>query len=133
RRIAGSHPPMFQSPTPPKRSPSMSLSKPFLFAAAAGLTLFLAAAATQQEAPKSPVAKITGKTLIAANELKWEPLPGLAGSEEAKVVGDPAKEAHRAFFRFPVGMKSPQHSHTYGDRGVIVSGTLGLAVEGAPV
>ena len=106
---------------------------PLLLAAAAGLSLFLAAAAAQQEAPKSSVAKITGKTLIAASELKLEPLPGLAGCEEAKVVGDPAKEAHRAFFKFPVGMKSPPHSHSFGDRGVIVSGTLGLAVEGAPM
>lgn len=106
---------------------------PLLLAAAAGLTLFLAAAAAQQEAPKPPMARITGKTLIAVNELKWEPLPGFEGCEEAKIVGDPTKEAHRVFYKFPVGMKSPPHSHSYGDRGVIVSGALGLAVEGAPM
>jgi quercetin dioxygenase-like cupin family protein len=107
--------------------------KPLLLAAAAGLTLFLAAATAQQEAPKSPVAKITGKTLIAANELKWEPLPGLDGCEYAKLVGDISKEAHRAFFKYPAGLKSPPHTHSFGDRGVIVSGTLGLAIEGAPM
>jgi quercetin dioxygenase-like cupin family protein len=106
--------------------------KPLLLAAAAGLTLFLAGAAAQQEGPKPPVGRITGKTLISVDELKWTPLPGLEGCEQAKLVGDPAKEAHRVFFKFPAGMKSPPHSHSAGDRGVIISGTLGLAIEGAP-
>lgn len=84
-----------------------------------------------QPAKDSPLA-IRGKSLIAANELKWTPLPGIEGAQQALIVGDPAKEAHRAFFKYPVGLKSPPHSHSFGDRGVIVSGTLGLALEGAP-
>ena len=87
----------------------------------------------QAEPAKAQVQKITGKTLIAAEELKWAPVPGIEGAQQAAVFGDPAKEAHRVFYKFPVGLKAGLHTHTYGDRGVIVSGTLGLAVEGAPM
>jgi quercetin dioxygenase-like cupin family protein len=80
---------------------------------------------------KAQPTKITGKTLIAADELKWEPLAGIEGAMQSPVFGDPTKEAHRVFYKFPVGMKAPLHTHTNGDRGVIISGTLALAVEGA--
>lgn len=86
----------------------------------------------QAQTNKASAQKITGKTLIAASELKWVPLPGIEGAQQALLVGDPAKEAHRAFFKYPVGLKSPEHTHSHGDRGVIVSGVLSLAVEGAP-
>jgi quercetin dioxygenase-like cupin family protein len=88
--------------------------------------------AAQTETVKPQAQKITGKTLIAADELKWMPVPGIEGAQQAPVFGDPAKEAHRVFYKFPVGLKAPLHTHTSGDRGVIVSGTLSLAVEGAP-
>ena len=88
--------------------------------------------AAQAAQAKPDTAKITGKTLIGADELKWAPLPGIDGAMQAAVWGDPTKEAHRVFFKFPVGLKSPAHTHTFGDRGVILSGTLSLAVEGAP-
>lgn len=100
-----------------------------LSSAAAALAV-LAAFAPQKAESKS-VAPIAGKTLLAAGELKWVPLPGIAGAEQVALVGDPAQESHRAFFRYPVGLKSPPHTHTWGDRGVIVSGTLSLAVDGA--
>jgi len=99
---------------------------------ACGLALVPLFAAAQTEAPKTQVAKITGKTLLAANELKWVPLPGIEGAQQAMVVGDTAKEAHRAFFKFPVGLKAPLHTHSAGDRGVILSGALSIAVDGAP-
>lgn len=84
------------------------------------------------QSAKVEAQKITGKTLISADELKWVPLPGIEGAQQALLWGDPAKEAHRAFFKYPVGLKSPLHTHSHGDRGVILSGTLSLAVEGAP-
>lgn len=100
---------------------------------AAGIAVVsLLASAQDKPMTASPLA-IKGKTLTAASELKWIPLPGLDGAMQALVVGDPSKEAHRVFYKFPVGLKSPAHTHTSGDRGVTVSGTLGLAVEGAPV
>lgn len=89
-------------------------------------------APAQHENPRPSAARITGKTLIAAEELKWTALPGIPGAEQAHLVGDVGREAHRAFFRYPVGLASPLHSHSHGDRGVIVSGMLSLAVEGAP-
>ena len=85
-----------------------------------------------QQLENKAAAKIMGKQLVAAGELKWVPLPAIPGAEQAALVGDPAKEAHRAFFKYPVGLKSPLHTHSHGDRGVIVSGTLSLAVDGAP-
>lgn len=102
------------------------------FVAAGGLALAMLAAFAQNETQRTQIAKITGKTLIAAGDLKWVPLPGIPGAEQVALVGDPQKEAHRAFFRYPVGLKAPLHTHTFGDRGVIVSGVLSLAVEGAP-
>lgn len=104
----------------------------------AGVVATLALAAVplfargEEKESKIPAVKIAGKTLVAASELKWIPLPGLEGAQQALVAGDPTKEAHRVFYKFPVGLKSPLHNHTFGDRGVIVSGTLGLAVDGAP-
>ena len=91
----------------------------------------LLVAARAQTSGTQP-AKITGKTLLAVDELKWAPMTGLPGAMQAQLWGDPTKEAHRIFYKWPVGTKAPLHTHTYGDRGVIVSGTLSLAVEGAP-
>ena len=86
-----------------------------------------------QSASSAKPAKITGMTLTTADELKWAPIPGIDGAMQAPVFGDPAKEAHRAFYKYPVGLKAPLHTHTSGDRGVIISGALGLAVDGAPM
>jgi quercetin dioxygenase-like cupin family protein len=101
-------------------------------AALVSIPLFANAQEKDMKDAKVNPLKVSGKTLIAATELKWVPLPGLDGAQQALVAGDPTKEAHRVFYKFPVGLKSPMHNHSYGDRGVIVSGTLGLAVEGAP-
>ena len=104
----------------------------FLLAAASILAVTVLVSAQDAKPASAPMPKITGKSLITVEELKWAPLPGITGAEFAKLVGDPTKEAHRAFFKYPVGLKSPMHSHSFGDRGVVVSGTLSLAVEGAP-
>jgi quercetin dioxygenase-like cupin family protein len=101
---------------------------------AAGLVLGLVPllVSAQTDAKDASSARISGKTLIAASEMKWVPMSGIAGAEQVPLWGDPAKGAHRALYRYPVGLKSPLHTHTFGDRGMIVSGTLSLAVEGAP-
>ena len=103
-----------------------------LTALAVLVSIPLFANAQDKDAKANPT-KISGKTLIAVSELKWIPLPGLEGAQQALVVGDPTKEAHRVFYKFPVGLKSPLHNHSCGDRGVIVSGTLGFTIEGAPM
>ena len=89
------------------------------------LVPLLVAARAEQE-------KIAGRKLVAASEMKWVPLPGIEGAEQVLLFGDPAKGAHRALFKYPAGLKAPLHTHTHGDRGLIVSGTLSLAVEGEP-
>src|ERR1700741_340592 len=86
--------------------------------------------AAQKEEPKPQ--KITGATLMPAADMKWVPMPGLEGAMQVPLWGDPTKEAHRILYKWPAGTKAPVHTHTHGDRGVIVSGTLSLAVEGAP-
>jgi len=95
----------------------------------AAVPLLLAATSQNKE---TPPAKITGVTLMPADGLKWVPMPGLDGAQEALLFGDPTKEAHRIFYKWAPGTKAPLHTHSFGDRGVIVSGTLSLAVEGAP-
>lgn len=101
---------------------------------AAGLVLGLVPllVSAQSDAKSAPPARISGKTLLAASEMKWAPIPGIPGAEQVALWGDSAKDAHRALFRYPVGLKAPLHTHTHGDRGMIVSGTLSLAIEGAP-
>ncbi|HUR29439.1 MAG TPA: cupin domain-containing protein [Planctomycetota bacterium] len=100
-----------------------------------GLVPFMVAAqkegSAQKEQPK-PM-KITGTTLMPAADLKWVPMPGLEGATQCALWGDSTKEAHRIFYKWPAGTKAPLHTHTAGDRGVVVSGTLGLAVDGAAV
>ena len=78
-----------------------------------------------------PAGKITGKTLMPVEELKWVPMPGLEGAQQAVLWGDPTKGPHRIFYKWAAGTKAPTHTHTSGDRGVVVSGVLSLAVEGA--
>src|SRR5262245_40539373 len=96
--------------------------------AVAGVPLLVAAQVTSNQAP----AKIAGVTLMPADTLKWAPMPGLEGAQQAPLFGDPTKEAHRIFYKWPAGLKAPLHTHSFGDRGVVVSGTLSLAVEGQP-
>lgn len=74
---------------------------------------------------------VKGLALIPTNELHWTPLPGIPGAEQVMLCGDTAKGPHRAFFKYPVGLSAPLHSHSYGDRAVIVSGWLSLGVPGA--
>jgi len=81
---------------------------------------------------KSPSAKIAGTTLWPASDIKWSPMAGIEGAQQAPLWGDPTKEAHGILYKWPAGTKVPLHTHTFGDRGVVVSGTMTLAVDGAP-
>ena len=53
-----------------------------------GLCLVPLFAVAQTESPKGQLPKISGKTLIAASELKWVPLPGIEGAQQALLVGE---------------------------------------------
>jgi quercetin dioxygenase-like cupin family protein len=80
---------------------------------------------------ETPKAKIMGSTLLAAADLKWVPMPGLEGAMQAPLWGDPTKEAHGIFYKWPAGTKVGMHTHTHGDRGVVISGNMSFVVEGA--
>ncbi|MCE9595463.1 MAG: cupin domain-containing protein [Planctomycetes bacterium] len=97
--------------------------------AAAAVLPFLWSAQAPVAKPQTP--KIVGATLMPVAELKWAPMPGLAGAEQSPLWGDSTKEGHGIFYRWPAGTKAPLHTHTFGDRGIVVSGTLVLAVDGA--
>ena len=99
--------------------------KPFWISSVCAVALVPLLAAARHDAPK-----VEGRKLLAASEMKWTALPGIDGAEQVALWGDPAKGAHRALYRFPVGLKAPLHTHTHGDRGLIVSGQLSLQLEG---
>lgn len=103
-----------------------------LIATGCALALVPLLMAAQAAPAKTPSQKITGTTLMPVGDLKWVPMPGLEGAQQAQLWGDPTKEAHRIFYKWAAGTKAPVHTHTSGDRGVVISGTLSLAVEGAP-
>jgi len=119
-------------------------SKLLLFATCAGLGLVPLVAALQtpppvqtpppgQNPPPLPLplpGKITDKKVLSFDELKWTSMPEIEGAQQAVVWGDPAKGAHRVLYQWPAGTKLEEHSHTFGDRGVIVGGTLTITVEG---
>lgn len=102
-----------------------------LVASGAALALVPLLISAQVDSAKAASQKITGKVLMAAEELKWVPMEGVEGAQQAVLWGDPKKEAHRILYKWPVGAKAPVHTHTAGDRGVVVSGVLSLAVDGA--
>jgi len=97
--------------------------------AVAVLPWLIAAQGDTATKPQDPT-KITGKTLIAAADMRWTPMPGLDGAMQVVLVGDPAKSAHRILYKWPAGTKAPLHTHSFGDRGVIISGSLSLAIDG---
>jgi len=102
-----------------------------LFTAGVALGLVPLMLSAQSEPAKTQATKISGKTLLAAADMKWVPMPGLEGAQQCALWGDPTKEAHRILYKWAKGTKAPMHTHTSGDRGVVVSGTLSLAVDGA--
>lgn len=93
--------------------------------AAAGLAMPMLVAAEGKIPPGT-------KVLWSAGEVKWETMPGLAGATQARLWGDPTKGEHGILYKWKAGTDVPVHTHTNGEHGVIVAGTLTLAVEGAP-
>jgi quercetin dioxygenase-like cupin family protein len=117
---------------------SMKIESRLLFLAAGALMVFVPLLTALQNPPpvQSPLpipipGKITDKKLIPFEELKWAPMPEIDGAQEAVLWGEPAKGAHRILYMWPAGAKLAEHSHTHGDRGLVVTGTLTISIEGA--
>lgn len=70
------------------------------------------------------------KDLRPASDIRWEPMPGLDGAQQSPLWGDPTKGPHGILYKWKAGLAAPLHTHTNGDRAVIVSGTLTVAVFG---
>lgn len=69
-------------------------------------------------------------TLVAAEELKWVPVPDTPAFV-AVVKGDPKKPGPLVqFMKLPGGFSAPLHSHTADHHVAVVSGTVTLAPEG---
>lgn len=98
---------------------------------AAAVALAAAAVLTAHEPARAKMAKGT-KTLWAPGEVRWSPMAGLPGARQAALWGDPAKGEHGILYRWPAATDVPVHWHTNGDHGVVISGTMSLAVDGAP-
>jgi hypothetical protein len=92
----------------------------------------LAAAATAR-AGSARIAKGTA-VLWASGEIKWVPMPGgPPGALQSPLWGDATAGEHGMLYKWPAGTQVPVHTHTNGEHGSVISGTLGLAVNGAPL
>jgi quercetin dioxygenase-like cupin family protein len=78
------------------------------------------------------IAPVTA-VLWGTSEIKWVPMPGgPPGAQQSALWGDPTAGEHGILYRWPAGTQVPVHTHSNGEHGSIVGGTLTLAVAGAP-
>ncbi len=71
-----------------------------------------------------------GALLVSASDLKWGPVPEMAGVQIAVVEGDPGKGPSHFFIKFVAGFTAPVHHHTANHFVTVVAGTLVLTVDG---
>lgn len=81
---------------------------------------------------KKMAGKMKEVKLWAAGDLKWESDPEMAGMQMARLWGDPKKGAYGALNRWAGGSTVDWHTHTHDNKGVVLSGTLLLTLEGQP-
>ena len=105
------------------------------FAMAFALTAaVLAQGSEEAKAKTAPKAAASRLVVMPASDLRWTDLDptGAPGVKIAALWGDPTKGAYGAFFKLPAGFAVPLHTHTYGIKVVIVSGTYIQSPEGKP-
>lgn len=72
-----------------------------------------------------------GHTVVAPQEIKWGPAPGVlpAGAEAAVLLGDPSKEGLFALrLKLPKGYSIAPHTHPADEVVTVVSGTFLLGM-----
>ena len=69
-------------------------------------------------------------TVASASELKWVDNPHIKGAKQAVLWGDPAKGPYGTLKSVPGGTKLGMHTHTHGQRVVLVSGTFEFNMAG---
>lgn len=111
----------------------MKKSSRVLLLTVVGLALLLQIdlSAAQSQATSKSVTKRSA-ILWAPAELKWTDFPDVKGAKQAILWGDPNKGAHGALVKFPAGTEVPLHTHSHEGRGVVISGTLAIALEDQP-
>ena len=70
---------------------------------------------------------------VDASELAWVVVPDSGGVERAGTFGDPTRERHGFFLKFPAGFPGVPHSHTVGYRGIVVQGRIANTLVGDSV
>lgn len=68
--------------------------------------------------------------LVAADELKWNDVEGVAGVKMAVLQGDPGKGPAHFFLKLPGGFMADMHFHNADHYVAVVAGTLSLTPEG---
>lgn len=68
--------------------------------------------------------------LTPADAITWNEVPGFPGVSLAVLQGDPAKGPHHSMMKFKDGFAAPLHHHSSDHFVTVVSGTLGLTVDG---
>jgi quercetin dioxygenase-like cupin family protein len=100
----------------------------------ATMVFVVGAALSGAQTPKA-AKKAAGKKPVvwAADEVKWESLPGSQPTDKAATLwGDPAKGPHGALHKFEPGFSAPLHTHSSDFRVVVISGTIIHGPEGGP-
>ena len=71
-----------------------------------------------------------GALIVPAADLKWNPVPEMAGVQMATIDGDPTKGPSHFLVKFAGGFAAPLHHHTANHFVTVVSGTVLLTVDG---
>jgi anti-sigma factor ChrR (cupin superfamily) len=109
----------------------MKMRKKTALASALMLAAGLMAVPFARAEPKR-IAKGTA-VLWPSGEIKWVPMPGgPPGALQSPLWGDATAGEHGMLYKWPAGTQVPVHTHSNGEHGSVVAGTLSLAVNGAP-
>ena len=92
----------------------------------------LAQASGKASAKAAPKPAESQLVVMPAGEMKWTDLDpaGAPGVKVADLWGNHASGAFGALFKLPAGFAAPLHTHTYGMKVVIISGTYIQVPEG---
>ena len=90
-----------------------------------------AAVAAEAKAPaKGHAMHHTAATLWPADQIKWPPDPDYKDIMVAALWGDSSKGAYGALEKWAAGTEIALHTHSFETKGVVVSGTLAITMNG---
>jgi quercetin dioxygenase-like cupin family protein len=86
------------------------------------------AAATEKKAPAHKAS--AAATAWSADDIKWEPVPGVEGAQMAMLWGDMKKGAYGALVKLPPNQDHPLHTHSAMVKAVVLAGEFRYTPEG---